>query len=140
MIALYVFSTSGTLIALLLGFKGIEYYRGQRFFEQSRDALDLWIEAAALALLSTLPRRVKAAVNAVTIAGVQRISVVLLKIVRRVEYRLSTMVHGLRGKRHIQKRQRPMSSFIESVSSHKVNGSRASDTETDEREASEKDA
>jgi predicted membrane chloride channel (bestrophin family) len=124
MIALYIFGTSGALLVLLLGLKGIERKRERRFFENARDTLDRWVEAAALLLLGTLPRRIRASVSAIVTASMQRVSVLLLKLVRRIEYRLSAMVQGLRGKRRIQKRQRPMSSFIETVSAHKVNGTR----------------
>lgn len=116
--ALWSFFTSAILITLLVLLRRAEIKRGERYFPVFRKKLDNGAVAISSYFTGTLPRQLVKIVQYVIIHATDLFSSALLRVVRWLEQKLHRLVHAVRGRKEVQRRE-PTNGYLKDVREHK---------------------
>ena len=116
--AITSFFTSAILLALLVLLRRVEIKRGGRYFPKFRITLDRGAVAVSIYFLKVLPKQVVKIFHYVIMHITDIFSSALLRVVRFVDSKLHRLVHAVRGRKEVHKRE-PSNGYFKDVQNHK---------------------
>jgi len=104
---------------LFIALKHLEMERGSvRLADGVRMRLDSAAENSYVFVLETAPKKILHWMAHIMTSITHFCSIILLHVIRQIEYRLVNFVHTIRGRRELHRRK-ASSSYLEDVSNHK---------------------
>jgi len=118
MTAVTLFISSAILIVAFFVLKHIELSRGARFFEASRERIDIQVERSTFYAVNVLPKRVVYHLVEFATNLLQVTTLILLRGLRAVEHKLLGVSNAVKGKKEIHRRQ-ASTTYLEDVTNYK---------------------